>query len=233
MRAEEFLSLYRVLEELLTDKYSGSRRHSSVVMEFMQDPESTPYREQLDLIREIRNMLTHNVDRHAEMVVEPSQGIVESLQEIIKYVQRPPMALKFATPAEKILWAHGNDRAADVMRAMEGRGFSHVPVACEGRFAGVFSVSTVFSYALDERTLPLPEEMRIRDFGSLLGIDRHMTERFLFVDERATYYDLKREFEQAGRKAKRLAAVFITGNGGQDEPLLGIVTPWDALKYKP
>lgn len=234
MRAQEFLNRYRVLEELLSAKYSSEpRKHSSVVMEFIADAESAPCREQLDLCREIRNLITHNADCFGEVVVEPSQGVLESLDRIIEYVQRPPLALDFATPPEKILWAHMRDRVGDIMRTMEGRGFSHVPVSDGKGFCGVFSVSTVFSYVLDRRMPSEKEDLRIEDFGKLLPIECHLTERFLFVDKKTTYYDIKHEFEKTGPRCKRLAAVFITQSGAQKEPLMGIVTPWDALRYKP
>ena len=63
MRAEAFLQLYRVIEETLSEKYAGkAQRHSSVVMEYLNDPESVPVREPLDMMREMRNILSHNAD---------------------------------------------------------------------------------------------------------------------------------------------------------------------------
>ena len=62
-RSERFLKLYRVLEGLLDKRYSGRREGSSVVMEYLRDDDSEPYRQQLDLCREIRNLLTHTSSR--------------------------------------------------------------------------------------------------------------------------------------------------------------------------
>ena len=46
--------MFRVLEGLLTQKYQGCDRHSaSVVMEYINDPESEPVRTALDTCREI------------------------------------------------------------------------------------------------------------------------------------------------------------------------------------
>ena len=39
-------------------------------------------------------------------------------------------------------------------------------------------------------------------------------------------------FERASERDSRLAAVFITENGKLDEPLMGMLTPWDVLGEK-
>ena len=45
-RIDEFLDLYKQLEDELEDKYRNSRRHySSVVFEFARDDDSLPVRE--------------------------------------------------------------------------------------------------------------------------------------------------------------------------------------------
>jgi hypothetical protein len=62
-RSEQFLRLYSKLEGLLEKRYSGKRISSgSVVMEYMHDPDSVPCRTDLDMCREIRNLLAHNDD---------------------------------------------------------------------------------------------------------------------------------------------------------------------------
>ena len=61
MRAETFLSMFRVLEGMLDKKYAGrANGSSSVVVRYLGDPEAEPVRAQRDLCRELRNLLTHN-----------------------------------------------------------------------------------------------------------------------------------------------------------------------------
>ena len=82
MRAEAFLQKYRVLEDALGERYSGrTLRHASVVMEYLQDAESQPIREKLDLMREMRNLLSHNADMDGEMIFEPSPGVMRAMDE--------------------------------------------------------------------------------------------------------------------------------------------------------
>ena len=54
-RIDEFLDLYKQLEDVLEIKYRNARRHySSVVFEFAKDDDSIPVRDKLDICREIR-----------------------------------------------------------------------------------------------------------------------------------------------------------------------------------
>lgn len=234
MRSEEFLKLYRVLEDELEQKYAGEHRQStSVVMEYMADVESVPVREQLDLCRGVRNILTHNAEVDGQPVVEPAEGLLASLRHIIEYAKRPPLALEFATPQEQLLWADLGQRVIEVMRAMEKRGFSHVPVLQRGELIGVFSMGTVFSYAIrDMGEKGITGETRVRDFLPWLPVDKHASEVFDFIDSKATYADVKAAFERIKKRDKRLAALFITQTGDEKEPVLGMITPWDVLRKR-
>lgn len=228
MRAETFLSMFRVLEGLLGRKYADqNRKCQSVVMAYLQDAESEPVRQQLDLCREVRNLLTHNADAQGGPIIEPSQALLDSLYDIISYVQKPQPALMFATRAEAILQAHPNDRALEVMRRMNRHGFSHAPVIDDGRICGVFSVGTVFARCLDGGEIC--PDTRICEFGALTKLNT----RFMFMDERATYLDARAEFEKRSGRNNRLAAIFITSTGDENGALMGLLTPWDVMRDMP
>ena len=74
MRSDEFIDLYKQLEDELEVKFSTAkqRRYSSVVFEYINHYESAPVRETLNLCREIRNLMTHNANLGGEPIVEHS-----------------------------------------------------------------------------------------------------------------------------------------------------------------
>ncbi|MDR1598775.1 MAG: hypothetical protein LBS11_02705 [Oscillospiraceae bacterium] len=228
MRHESFLALYRRLETIL-DRRMQPRRQSSAVVAYLEDPESRPVRDDLEVCREIRNILTHNADSDGMPVVEPSEGIHGALERIIQYVNEPPPAMAFATAAEDLLCARTNESALNLMRAMNKRGFSHAPILSGERMTGVFSVGTVFAYALKQPGVGIFEDTPVSAFAALLPPDAHDPERFLFIDQRATYADVKQAFEARRERNSRLAALFITETGNMAEQLLGMITPWDVL----
>ena len=231
MRSDEFLKWYKVLEGELEQKYAGRpRTGNSIVMQYLADRESAPVKDRLNMCREVRNLLTHNSDMQGNPLIEPQEALIEELQHIVDYVRRPPLAVQFMTPRDQLLTADLGQRVYEVMRAMEKRGFSHIPVLGKGGFIGVFSVGSVFSYCVrDMGEHGMSTKMHIRDFLPWLPIDKHTNESYDFVDEQATYADVKWEFDKIKRGEKRLAALFVTKTGKAEEKLLGIITPWDVL----
>ena len=231
MRAQTFLELYRVLEGILEKKYDGKpRKNSSVVMEYLNDPESEPVRQQLNVCREIRNLLTHNADAQGGAVVEPSKAVLDSLYAAIDYVQSPQPALNYATRPDQILCTRYGENVLDLMRKMQKRGFSHVPVIHNGGINGVFSVHSVFDFLLKKGPFALNEQTRVTDFGRLLSLEKTEGERFLLLPRDAGYLDVRDAFERGRARNSRLVAVFITETGQAGEPLLGMLTPWDVLR---
>lgn len=229
-RSEMFLKMYRVLEGALEKRYGSNRQSSSVVMEYMKDEDSEPYRYQLNVCREIRNLLSHNSDESGEPVVEPSEAILESLLEIVNHVTRPRLAIEYGTPFERILCAHANDYAFDVMHRMEKMGYSHVPVMEKGRITGVFSAGSLFGYLEKYGLDSLREDARIGQLKDQLDIQLRGARRYLFMPENATIVQARAAFEARHAKNARTSVIFITKNGTQGEPLLAMLTPWDALE---
>ena len=231
-RADDFLEHYRVLEEELTRKYHCDEKSGSPVVRFLSEKESKPYREKLNMCREIRNFLSHHSELDGEPLVEPSEGIVRFLQEITDYLQRPPLALSYATQFADILKASPKNKVITVMKKMQKSGFSHVPVLDGSVMIGIFSIGTFFSYALKNNLTALNDNMLIEDFQELLPPDRHENERFLFLPPETTLFDVKNEFEKRSQRSKRLAVIFITDNGSIGGRIEGMLTPWDVVNER-
>lgn len=230
VRSDEFIDLYKQLEDALEEKFSGmKRRYSSVVFEYINHYESAPVRESLNLCREIRNLMTHSANLGGVPIVEPSEPVVEALRAALEYVQRPPLALEYATTGQRIVCAGLSDRVLKLMAMMDKNGFSHIPILNKKRFIGVFSVSTIFSCLLLDPELRLTQETTIRELGQMLPVDRHI-ENYAFVDRRTPLLETRRMFEKIRGKNKRLSVIFITETGSREEPLLGMLTPYDVMR---
>lgn len=228
-RTDEFLDLYKQLEEALEEKYRNAKRHcSSVVMEFLRDSESEPFRDELDLCRELRNLLTHNADLGGEPILQPSQPVVDALRRVLEFITRPPLALDFATKADKIMKAGLNQNVLRLMHIMDENGYSHIPVMRDGQLFGVFSTGSVFLYQLHTGGRAITAQTTLKDMDRYLDVRVRM-ENYSFVSKNATYAEVRRIFERVKGKNKRVSAVFITENGHAGEKLLGMLTPVDVL----
>lgn len=228
--SENFLKKYRVLEGLLEKRYEGQKvSSSSIVIEYIRDEDSEPVRVDLDLLREIRNILSHNAGANGEAVVEPSDEMLVRLDGVIEYVRRPRYAAEFGTPGEQILSAHPNDSILAVMRNMRKNGYSHVPVKENGRVVGVFSVKSLFDYLAENDLDSLDNNARIHALGDRIRLDRKHGERYMFVAADTSIVSVRRAFQRYTEKNRRLSTVFVTRSGSPDEELISIITPWDVL----
>lgn len=227
-RTETFLDLYKQLEEELELKYRNSkRRYSSVVFEYSKDPQSESVREKLDVVREIRNLLTHNPNIDGQAIVEPSEPVIRALEEILEFVKDPPKALEYATKGESIMKATLANKVLRLMEVMDKNGFSHIPVMRDGYFIGVFSIGTVFRYVV-RRGEKITPETTLKDMADFLPVADHL-ENYGFLPKDASFFQARGMFETVKAKNKRVAVIFITETGKSDERLLGMLTPWDVM----
>ena len=230
-RSEQFLKLFRMLEGLLEKRYAGKRTSSgSVVMEYLRDADSVPCRAELDMCREIRNLLSHNADGEGEPVVEPSEGVLQTLRGIVAYVQRPRLARDYGTPRDNIVFAHPNDSALDLMRRMLRMGYSHVPVRDRTGLLGVFSAQSLMRYAGQVGLDCLDDDLRVGDLKRALDFDDGHRERYLFFDKDATLTAVRAAFEPSREHRGRPAVAFITEDGTRQTHVLAMLTPSDLLK---
>lgn len=231
--AEIFLELYKELEELLEVKYStGKKLPGSAVTRFYNDDDGKKWREELNVCREMRNMLSHHAQIGGKPVFEPSDEVVKVLRRILDDVRNPPAAMSVATPAKDLVVCSPNDFVDTVIHVMKDHGYAHVPVLENGVLIGVFSVGTLFAMVEKYGADSIRKDSLIKDLKEFLPVDSHVTECFGFVAESSHFSGLKKRFSAKRPGERKLAALFVTKNGSQDEKLLGMITPWDIIKGK-
>ncbi len=228
-KTDEFLDLYKTLEEKLKDRGFKNGR-SSIVMQFIATPEGRRFKEDLNTCREMRNILSHNPDIGDEPPFVPSNASIDALRLVIDYLSAPPLALSRAVAGENLVCAKLFDKAKPVMDKMVKFGFSHIPVLEGGLLYGVFSISTIFSCAMKNSGIIINDDTQIKDFANYLKVENHICEDFIFAPRTATVFEAEKLLENtSGPSNKRPAAIFITHNGSPDEKILGMLTPWDVL----
>lgn len=224
--SEQFLNLYRDLEEALGVKYqmrTGAVQHFSA-------REGSRWSEELNLFREMRNLLSHHGKIDAQPPVQPTEPTIKILEEILEYVRHPPVALSIATRTDSLYCADGSEQVTDLLKVMEQRGFSHIPVVDNRRYlTGVFSVGSLFAFSRNRPEVPAAG-LRVQDMEEVLPLEKHVMEKFYFVNKDASCYELKKLFQKRDAGSRRVVAIFVTASGSEKSPLMGMITPWDVLR---
>ena len=229
--AEKFISLYKVLEDLLEEKCREEGRSTvNAVYQYISAAGSVRFRDKLDLCRQVRNLITHSADIGGRPPIEPSDELLETLEEIVTYFQKPPLALERATAVDHLLVATPRDRVVWLMQRMVRNGYSHVPVMENERVTGVFSASTPFAMATDESRQAIDDQTRLSEVREALHPENHRMEQFRFIAPDTSCDEARRLFARTSPRERRVAALFVTEDGQADGRLLGMLTPWDLME---
>ena len=206
-RASEFLELYKEVEEALQVRYMKhpNERISNAIVRFMNSPEGKRFKEELNLCREVRNLLSHHARFEGEEAVIPSEKLVAFLRKLLHYLQNPPEAKGIGTKTEFLLRASRDSRLTDIFARMEKKGFSHVPILEGDRLYGVLSISTLFTHYQNNPDAQLGHDARVERLWDFLPPEKHTNERFAFVEPTCSYEKLRELFaSDGGPKKKRL-----------------------------
>lgn len=223
---EEFLELYKQLEEVAVKRY-GLPEDGKAVYYLEKRPEFRNVKTELGYCRDVRNLLQHKPKVENTFAVIPSEKMVELLRRTIHKINNPPIAKDIEIPISSVFFRSMTDFVRPAMVEMQRKVFTHIPILEDGRVVGVFSENTVFSYLIDEEIIGIDENMTFSDLKAYLPLDKHRSETFRFVKQNTTVEQVSIIFEQALKKQDRIGLMFTTRTGNADDPLLGIITAWD------
>lgn len=229
-KTDTFLQLYKQMEyDGRRVYFPDSKENESIIGRLINIPQLRQYKEDLDYCRVVRNFLTHNPKVGGTYPISPSDEMISLMKKCVNIINNPPHALDYAVKYNSMMTASLYDKVVDVIKIMNENIYTHIPVMEKNKLIGVFSDNTIYSCLCRENSITINSETLIKDFEQYLPLDKHISEYFEFVPEKAMLYEIEELFHYNIRNHKLLTVVYITKNGRQDEPILGMITPWDLL----
>ena len=134
--------------------------------------------------------------------------------------------MDIAVPFNDLVWRSLDDPVMPVIRIMNDRNISHVPILKDKRVVGDFSDNCIFPYLLGDTNCHIDEKTRFRDLQEYIELEKHPSERFRFVAYDEKVSNIKKYYEESRRDHERIGLIFLTETGHPDERLLGILTSW-------
>ena len=229
--SEKFLSIYNELDNFMR-KSLGTEEFTdhATLIRMMADKNrvfASNYRD-LRTFADLRNLLVHNPYKsNADPLLIPHEYIVRKYEEIKNATINPKKALSVAVPRDKIYMTTLKNKVADVIKEMQDKTYTHVPVIENDVMMGIFSETTILSYLNYNKETIFLKDMLIEEFRDFIPLEKHTSEYFEFVGRNALLSDVENLFRIGLKARKRIAVVFITEKGKQSEKILGIITAWD------
>lgn len=227
--AEIFLDKYRELERAVRTVFKIDN-DDSIYYYLTHESKYRVYKEDLSYCKDIRNLLSHNPKLNGKYAVMPDDATISFIENIISKIKATPRCSEISVNIDQIFRSDYDGNVLDTMLKMRKNAFSNVPIVDkDGIVVGVFNENSIFSYLSDEQIVCVDENLKFKDIQPYLGIhDRENTD-FIFVDGKLYVYELLDEIQSAFNRGKKIDMAFITRNGKDNSPLLGIVTLWDII----
>ena len=224
-RADEFLELYKKLEAIVANHY-GNRKEGGSVAKLGRRSEFRHIREELDYIRDVRNLLAHRPRISDDYVVEPSEGMLSLIKKVIEKVERPSIADNIMVKTEDVIAYNKGDFVIPALKKMNEKAISYIPILNEGRVCGVFSERTFIECTIsgDQK---IDDGTMFYEIEEALSLNSSNVVKFLFADRKTPIDDLSDLFDEAAQNGQKVGMIFVTEHGKESEALLGIITAWD------
>lgn len=224
-RADEFLELYKKLEAIVANNY-GNRKEGGSVAKLGKRSEFRHIREELDYIRDVRNLLAHRPRISEDYVVEPSEGMITLLKKVIEKVERPAIADNIMVKLDDVISCNKGDFVIPALRKMNDKAISYIPILNEGRICGVFS-ERAFIQCTISGNQKIDDGTMFYEIEDELSLNSSDVVQFLFADRKTPIDELSDLFDEAAQNEKKIGMIFVTEHGKESEALLGIITAWD------
>ena len=189
------------------------------------------YKANFDMFKSTRNVLAHNkvgaFKKDYPLIV--SKYMLEELNKIIDWMT--VKAYSKSTKMSEIAIAHLETPLHDVIKLMNDKNFSYVPVIEDGKASYVVSEKALLSILADNKEgVVYDKTITVGDYRKYFELDKNPNEYYSFVGRETLAYDLNDEFGKINDN-KKCGMLFVTQTGKKDEKVLGIITLWDiALK---
>lgn len=226
----KFIALCKELESAVKARYGGTTHGESAYVFLSKKAEFKPYARELDLIREVRNLVQHkDVEVKGKEAIYVDEVLLEALREIIHLVKHPETVGDICTT--ELETATLSTSVRELADRMIDTTYSHIPVLDEqGKLLGIFSENTVFTRVAREGMEALTENDTVGDYIAYLDIQDHVRDSFDFIAKEVETEEAKARFKERDKQGRRLAMLVVTEHGKATEPVLGVLTPYDVLE---
>lgn len=227
--ADIFIQKFKELEAAIRSTL-GLNDWDSITKAISGKEEYAGIKDNLKYCQDIRNILQHKVKIDGEYPVQPTDELIEMLDDVTVRFTNRQKADKIMIPRKDIFCRKLEDNIFATIPYMRNSAHNHVPILGQsGNVVGVFTAVSFLKIMADRKDHKDDKSLIFQDVTDYISFDHHATEEYRFIKGNLYVDELKVLFENLYSNGKRLSMVFITDNGKEDGKLQGIITPWDIL----
>ena len=235
---DKLTNLFKELEEIIRNKcrivgINTEMSSIDILIKKLAEKNSVVkrYKDELDIIRTVRNINTHQRNEEYGYVVCPNPEMNIRLRNIIDEINNPPTIYNsnMCIKKSEIYYKTLQDNVGSTIKDMVEKVYTHIPIIEDNVLIGVFSESTLLDIVNKNEGIIVDENTKFEEIEEFLKIKNHTSEEFIFISKDKNIYDIEEIFKDYFSRKKRIGCVYITENGKQSESILGMLTAWDVL----
>lgn len=178
------------------------------------------YEFNLQEFADLRNAIVHQRDGVGEIIAQPTDGVVNEIEEILKLLSEEPKVEQLFL--KKVFVCREGDKVLEIETLMREKGYSKIPVVRNRMVVGLLHIEKIAQWACDY----IQQTTQKTSVGEIME-DIRGKRNVIFVSKETSVYEIPSLFTQSLKKGNRLEAVFITETGSEKEKLIGIITVKD------
>ncbi len=225
---DKFLDKYRELEVAVRYAYKLGKFESAVSF-LKKQKRFEKYSADIDYLSDIRNLLSHNRKIIGEYAVQPSEQVLTFMDALINAINGRKKCRDIAVKFADICKCTPSAKVAPAIKVMHEKNYSHIPIVANHRVVGVFSRNSIFTYVAENGVTSLisKPDLTFSDIAAYTKLHGREKEDYIFVKSDAYTDELDEMLDKIASNGRRVGLIFLTKNGTENEPIAGILTPWD------
>lgn len=223
-----YIEKFKQLEAVVRKTYRLPEQDS--ISYFLKNKDKfSRYYDDISFCQEVRNFMQHKKKVNDRFAIEPNDAMLAFIEQLINKVENRPQCKDICIKSQNIEWRSLSDSVKATIKVMREKVYTHIPIIENGVLIGVFDENSLFNYVAENEIVDVDEKLCFSDIRKYLSIRGREMEEFLFVKSTMYVDDLEKEIQKYFSKNKRVGIAFLTANGREDEPIQGIITPWDII----
>lgn len=231
-----FLELYNQLDIKLREKYNMDTTSGSVIMRYINDLRRSSYDkivergDKLDIIRNMRNDLVHNLKINNQDAFTVNDNVINFLKEELELLEHPILVNSRYVDINNVFYGNLSSNVKFLITIMKEKGYSYIPILDnKNKLIGAFSALSLMDTWLNNQEVIFNKNTSINDLIDNIKLESHSGRYFMFVSLNQELEEVTKEYLNNAKKGQKLALIFVTKNGKRNEPILGILAPYDLL----
>lgn len=208
---EQFLNLYRQLEEIRAEKPETYCFYKNKFYQKLND------------YREIRNYLTHE-QYEGDYPIAVSSKVCLDFELILKRMKET----SYSRSNKNITFLYQVDNIEKALTLFKENGYTYLPLVDEHKkVKGIVSSYSLLKLISNKK---ISYKDKLSSYLDSFNLNDE-TKRFLFLSKYEPLSTAEKEFSLI-KENKRLGLIFITENGKKEESILGILSIYDITSLK-